>query len=192
MGRKFIMYLSAFLPIFVVLWFKAVFEGVRKVLEAPHEYIWSSVYLNPYLIVELICFLSIGLCLSIFIHRNQNAAVRTVKLKSVKNRSAEYYLSYYSVFILALAEFSITNPIDIAVLVLLLIFLGIVYIRNGLFYMNPTINIFLSYIYEVEYDEYSSTSSKLIISSERLSNDDVIEMYASEFDFALLCSKNQK
>ena len=74
----------------------------------------------------------------------------TITLKTVKNRSAEYYLAYYSLFILALIEFSLTDPIDLTVLSLLLLVLGIVYIKNDLFFMNPTVNIFQSYIYEVD------------------------------------------
>ena len=66
----------------------------------------------------------------------------TITLKTVKNRSAEYYLAYYSLFILALIEFSLTDPIDLTVLSLLLLVLGIVYIKNDLFFMNPTVNIF--------------------------------------------------
>lgn len=118
--------------------------------------------------------------------RNQRTSVYTITLKTVKNRSAEYYLAYYSLFILALIEFSLTDPIDLTVLSLLLLVLGIVYVKNDLFFMNPTINIFQSYIYEIEYMTNQATISKIIISPVKLSEGNIIDVDVSEFEFTFL------
>lgn len=152
MFRKLVMYISAFLPMFLIMWIKEVLVGIRNVVEKPWRYSWESIYHNRYLIAELAFIIIIGILISWLLKRNKKTGKYTVSLKTVKNRSAEYYLAYYSLFVLALIEFSLTDPIDLTVLVLLLIVLGVVYIKNDLFFMNPTINIFQSYIYEVEYE----------------------------------------
>lgn len=192
MFRKLIMYISAFLPMLVIMWIKDVLIGVCNVIDMPWKFKWSSVYLNPFLISELVFIVLIGLLIMWLLKRDKKAGSYTVTLKGVKNRSAEYYLEYYSLFILALIEFSLTDPIDLIVLVLLLVVLGVVYIKNDLFFMNPTINIFRSFIYEVEYETSQATITKLIISPVKLSEGNVIDIDISEFEFTFLRRKHEK
>ncbi len=76
------------------------------------------------------------------------------------NRTAEYYLGYFSLFILELFAFSFTDIIDIVVMSILLLLLGIVYVKNGLFFINPTLNIFRSFIFEVEFSDGNNIRTK--------------------------------
>lgn len=192
MLRKLIMYISAFLPMFLIMWLKELMLGIRNVLEKPCRYSWDSVYLNPYLIGILVFMVAISILTVSLLKRKKDTGIYTVSLKTVKNRSAEYYLAYYSLFILALIEFSLTDPIDLVVLVLLLFILGVVYIKNNLFFMNPTINIFQSYIYEVEYETNQTTITKLIISPIKLSEGNLIDIDISEFEFTFLRRKHEE
>ena len=191
MLRKLAMYISAFLPMFLIMWIKEILIGIKNVLGEPWKYTWKSIYLNPYLITEILIIFLVGCALFFLLRRNRKTSSYTVKLKTVKNRSAEYYLAYYSLFILALIEFSLTDPIDLVVLILLLIVLGIVYIKNDLFFMNPTINIFQSYVYEVEYDSNQATITKLIISPVKLYEGNIIDIDVSEFEFTFLRRKHE-
>ena len=191
MFRKLVMYISAFLPMFLIMWIKEVLIGIRNVIEKPWRYSWESIYLNPYLIAELVLVIIIGVLIAWLLKRNKKTSTYTISLKTVKNRSAEYYLAYYSLFVLALIEFSLTDPIDLIVLVLLLLVLGVVYIKNNLFFMNPTINIFQSYIYEIEYMTNQATISKLIISPVKLSEGNIIDIDVSEFEFTFFRRKHE-
>lgn len=192
MVRKLIMYISAFLPMFLIMWIKEILICIRNIMRMPWKYKWSSIYSNPFLIAELLFIILIGLLVIWLIKRDRKTSAYTVTLKSVKNRSAEYYLAYYSLFILALIEFSLTDPVDLAVLILLLIVLGIVYIKNNLFFMNPTINIFRSFIYEVEYITNQSTITKLVVSPVRLSEGNIVDIDISEFEFTFLRKKHEE
>ncbi len=192
MIKKLTMYTSTFLPLFFIMWVKEFLLCICDVLKNPYIYTWKHVYLNPYLITEILIIILIGIFVAFLLKNNKKTASYTVKIKSAKNRSAEYYLAYYSLFILALIEFSLTDPVDLIVLGLLLVILGIVYIKNNLFFMNPTINIFQSYIYEIEYDMQESTITKLIISREKLSEGNIIEINVSEFEFTFLRRKNEQ
>lgn len=183
------MYLSAFLPMIIIMWIKEVALCTADILNGKAE--WSSIYQNLYLIIELVVLFALVISFVVLIKRNKRAAVHTITIKAVKNRSAEYYLAYYSLFILALIEFSLTDFIDIIVLALLLLVLGIVYIKNDLFFINPTINIFQSYIYEVEYEDNKSTISKLVISKEKLKEGAIVDIDVSEFEFTFLRRKHE-
>lgn len=192
MIKKLVMYISAFLPMFFILWVKAVLLCVQEVLNTPCEKNWKYVYLNPYLIGEIVFIFLICIAVLWLLNRNNKTAVYRVFLKSVKNRSAEYYLAYYSIFILALIEFSLIDPIDLTVLVLLLLVLGIVYIKNDLYFMNPTINIFRSYIYEVEYETGQTVITKLLISPQKIAEGNIVDIDISEFEFTFLRRKHER
>lgn len=114
-----------------------------------------------------------------------------MKVLAVSNRTGEYYLGYYSLFILSLLGFSFINIVDILVLCLLIITLGVVYIKNELYFMNPTINIFRSYIYEVEYSYKDQIERKLIISKEKVKINEIIDIELSEFEFTFMRKKNE-
>lgn len=186
------MYLSAFLPMFFIMWIKEILIGIKNVLEKPELYTWQSIYLNSFLISQLIFIIFVSGGVVWLMRRNKKTGTYTVTLIKVKNRSAEYYLAYYSLFILALIEFSLSDLIDLVVLICLLFVLGVVYIKNDLFFMNPTINIFQSYIYEVEYETSQSLISKLIISPIKLSEGNFVDIDISEFEFTFLRRKHEK
>ena len=174
------------------MWTKEVLISIKNVIETSQEYDWSVVYCNLYLVGEFAFILGIACSLYYLLKQNRKVGVYTVGIKSIKNKSSEYYLAHYSVFILALMEFSLVNLVDLIVLGLLLIVLGIVYIKNDLFFMNPTINIFQSYIYEVEYDNGHTTMQKIIISPVKLYEGNKIEIDISEFEFTFLRRKYEE
>lgn len=184
-AKKTIMYLSAFLPMFTTMWIKEVmlllFQNDEKKTKLDLK--------------EAMIFLSIEFCILAFIafafyfwvKRNKKITLHTKIVKSIKNRTAEYYLSYYSLFVLALIEFSLLDPVDLIVLTLLLIILGVVYIKNGLFYINPTVNLFRSIIYEIEYQDINTP--ELVISHIPLTVGDKITVPISEYNFTFLKEK---
>lgn len=189
MFRKVVLYLSAFLPMLFVMWLKELLVMVEMVLTKTEDYSWKDIYTNKYLIAVVVFIVLIAISTGVLLYRNRKVSVYTIKLESVKNKTAEYYLAYYSLFILALMGFSLVSPVDLVILGLLIVILGIVYIKNDLFFINPTINIFKSYIYEVEYKQGKEIISKLIISKEKIDKKDTIELEVSEFEFTFLRKK---
>jgi hypothetical protein len=145
-----------------------------------------SVLLNAYLLVEFGAIAIIALSLLLLMRRNDKAALKIVKINTLKNQVAEYYLAYFSLFVLALIGFSLVNIADIISLCLLMAILGIVYIRNGMFYMNPTVNLLKSFIYEIEYEESGNTHSRIVIAKQKLRAGDTLKIYQSKYDFTLV------
>jgi hypothetical protein len=185
------MYFSAFLPMLIVMWVKEVIilviQSVEK-LQCSEHLVWRM-FINVYLLIELgiICFVAFSLCF--LLCGNTKASTKMIKVIKVVNQVTNYYLGYYSLFVLALIGFSLVSVADIVSLCLLMIILGIVYIKNGMYYMNPTVNLMRSFIYEIEYTEGNKTISKIIIAKEKIYTDDIIIVYNSEFEFTLMKEK---
>jgi hypothetical protein len=193
-----LLYLSAFLPMLAIMWIKEVITLIVDVIKNYNEtaaiaganavalkFDWSALF-NTYLFVELGVIVIIALSLILLMRRNNKAAVKIVKIKSLKNQVAEYYLSYFSLFVLALIGFSLVSIKDVISLCLLIWLLGVVYIRNGMFYMNPSVNILKSFIYEIDYEENGNPHSRIVISKEKLHIDEMIKIYQSKYEFTLL------
>ena len=111
MFRKVVLYLSAFLPMLFVMWLKELLVMVEMVLTKTEDYSWKDIYTNKYLIAVVVFIVLIAISTGVLLYRNRKVSVYTIKLESVKNKTAEYYLAYYSLFILALMGFSLVSQL---------------------------------------------------------------------------------
>jgi hypothetical protein len=185
------MYLSAFLPVLIVLWVREILTITLNVYDKWHicgRLEWK-LFLNWFLIAELCIIVIITLFFYFLLHGNRKMGGREIIICKVKNKTAEYYLSYYALFVLSLIGFSLVDLVDVISLCLLLLILGIVYIRNGMYYLNPTVNIFRFFIYDVEYKENDIRYDTFIISKEKLFTSETIIIYNSEYDFTFVKEK---
>ena len=179
--KKVIMYLSAFLPMF---WLILIKDYTTILNEAIQGKVCYSDLLNTQLFVVLGVVIFITICTIILMLRNKKLSSDLVVVKKATNRTAEYYLGYFSLFILELFVFSFTEWVDIIVMLLLLFVLGIVYIKNGLFFINPTMNIFRSFIYEVVYDDGYEEKTKILVCADKIKIGDSIKIDVSDYDFS--------
>ena len=136
-----------------------------------------------FIVLGIVIFISIGSI--ILISGNKNLSNDLVIATKVTNRTAEYYLEYFSLFVLELFAFSFTDIVDIIVMSILLLLLGIVYIKNGLFFINPTINIFRSFIFEVEFSDGNNIRTKILICKEIIKEKDSLKIDISQYGFTL-------
>lgn len=177
--KKVIMYLSACLPMFWLTLIKDYLNILNDAKKGEGKY---ADLLNTQLFIVLGIVILVSICSIILILGNKKLSKDLVVVTKAKNRTAEYYLEYFSLFVLELLTFSFTDFVDIIVLTLLLLLLGVVYIRNDLFFINPTINIFRSFIYEVEYSDGNKT--KIIICKERIKRGDTLKIDISQYGFS--------
>lgn len=181
--KKTLMYLSAFIPMFAIMLIREVLIIITKIYECRAK--WAD-FINPLLIGETILLLILIASFTIWMFNNKKRTTQKIIAISVNNRSAEYYLAYCSVFLLSLLNFSLLDIVDVITLALLMTALGIVYVKNGLFFMNPTINIFQSFIYEIEIE---SGEKKLVISKHKIDVGSVVEVDVSDFEFTFARKK---
>lgn len=180
--KKIIMYLSAFLPMFWLILIKDYATILKNAIAGEVPY---SDLLSVQLFVVLGLVLLITIITIILISGNKNLSNDLVVATKVTNRTAEYYLGYFSLFILELFAFSFTDIVDIIVMSILLLLLGIVYVKNGLFFINPTMNIFRSFIFEVEFSDGNNIRTKILICKEKIKQGDSLNIDISNYGFTL-------
>lgn len=180
--KKIIMYLSAFLPMFWLILIKDYATILKDAIAGEVPY---SDLLSVQLFIVLGIVILITVITVILISGNKNLSNDLVVATKVTNRTAEYYLGYFSLFILELFAFSFTDLVDIIVMSILLLLLGIVYVKNGLFFINPTMNIFRSFIFEVEFSDGNNIRTKILICKEKIKQGDSLKIDISNYGFTL-------
>jgi len=148
--------------------------------------------LNVFLFISLGVTILITVSFVIMIRRNKKLSCDAAIVKTAKNRTAEYYLGYFSLFVLALLCFTLTSLVDLIVLTLILIVLGIVYIKNNLYFINPTVNLFKGFIYEIEYDDGRVTRTRIVVSKNKIEINKPLLVEISEYDFAFARKKEDE
>lgn len=187
--KKIIMYLSAFIP---MLWIMLIKDYLTLFIAAINETGDFCDLLNIGLFIALGLTILLTVAVAIMLFYNKKLSYDTVVVTKAKNRTAEYYLGYFSLFILALLGFSFTSIVDICVLTLILTVLGVVYIKNNLYFINPTINLVKGYIYEVEYNDGNMVRTRIIISKSKIEINKPLQIEVSEYDFAFARDKKNE
>ncbi len=188
--KKIVMFISAFLPMFWIILIKDFITIISKIYKKELE---CKALCNIWLLGSLVATILVSVCFCILIYRSKNIAKDKVKVLKVENKTVEYYLEYFSLFILALLTFSFTNWIDVLVMVLVLTVLGVVYIKNDLYYINPTLNLIRKFIYKVEYYNCKNELvSKIVMANKKIKNGINISIYVSDYEFTFADVEEQE
>ena len=110
----------------------------------------------------LICLGVLGLLLEVF---NKHQTTREVLIISKENITDEHFLGYFSLFVLFAITFDLSRISMFVVFVLILIMIGVVYVKNKLFYINPFLNILGFNFYSITYQEKGELENKTHIFS---------------------------
>jgi hypothetical protein len=74
-----------------------------------------------------------------------------ITVESFTNITDQHFLSYFSLFVLYVLGFQLTKPSMLTVSFFIVLFIGIVYVNNKMFYINPLLNILGYNFYEITY-----------------------------------------
>ena len=151
--KRILLYISAFVPLYVLLLTKIVIELINKNL---HINTLNTIMLS------LLCAL-VGLgTLGVFFAFSGSKATK-IDIISCKNITEKHFLGYFSLFVLFALTFEIEYIAMAVVFVLILVMVGVVYIKNNLFYINPLLNIVGFSFYQVEYKISSAQKTEQAI-----------------------------
>ncbi len=142
---KIILFISAFVPMYILFLINLIVEIINDNLSFN---ITNSCVLIGLLILLLIG--SIGLALII---KFANKEYKEIKVVSKKNLTDQHFLNYFSLFVLLALTFDLSKVCFVCVFVAIMIFIGIVYIKNNIFYVNPLLNILGYSFYDICYME---------------------------------------
>ena len=82
---------------------------------------------------------------------NKNQKSDKVVITSFKNITDQHFLGYFSLFVLFAITFDLSKVSMAVVFVLIITMIGVVYVKNKLFYINPFLNILGYNFYDITY-----------------------------------------
>lgn len=153
--KKIILFISAFVPMYILL-------EINLIVEIANDNLPMNIT-NTVVIVVLGVFIligSMGLLLSINC-KDKNYEI--VKVVSCNNITDKHFLGYFSLFVLIALTFDLSKFWYIAVFIVINMFIGIVYIRNNIYYINPMLNILGYSFYDITYEDMSGEKHELRI-----------------------------
>ena len=120
-------------------------------------------FTNIFVIVLLVLLTIVGIAgLMIIVHCNSGEEKKVIIL-SKKNLTDQHFLNYFSLVVLLAVSFDLTKLSLVLVFLTIMIFVGIVYIKNNIFYINPLLNILGYSFYDITYDEEDGKKKELRI-----------------------------
>ena len=131
--KNLFLYFSAFIPLFVLLVVKLLVDIFNNNL--------TFNFLNTFNLVLLFLMISLGIVGILWNTVFSKEAVIEITIKNAEEITDKYFLPYFSLFVMFAIPLDISYFNEFFVYVIILIFIGIVYINCGLFYINPLLNI---------------------------------------------------
>ncbi len=141
--KNILLYFSAFIPMYFLIIIKFIFGLISKSIELNSLYIFTIIFYST-----LILLGALGLLWNICWNKDKS---QKIIIKSSKNLTDQHFFSYFSLFVLFALTFELTKLSMIIVSIFIIIFVGIVYVNNQLFYINPFLNIIGFNFYEITY-----------------------------------------
>jgi len=141
--KNLFLYVSAFVPMYVLVFVKLIVELANSNL--------SFNVLNTINFVTLLFLIASGICGLVWNVKLSNKKTIKVKILSQKNTTGNHFLGYFSLFVFFAIPMDLSLVSAYCVYLLVLIMIGVVYINNSLYYINPLLNLLGFSFYDVEY-----------------------------------------
>lgn len=152
MFKNLLLYLSAFMPMYVLVFVKLVVEIINDNL--------SFNVLNTTNFATLLLLIVGGVIGLLWNVKYNNEKSNEIIILKSQNITDKHFLGYFSLFVFFAIPLDLSLVSAYCVYVLVLIFIGIVYINNSLYYINPLLNILGYNFYDIEYRDVDSGEIK--------------------------------
>lgn len=138
---KIVLFISAFVPMFVVFLVTLVLEIINNNLRFNIT--------NTIVFITLILLILVGTIGLIILIKYKKEKSTHITIVSKKNITDQHFLNYFSLFVLLALTFDLSKICYIVSLVVILVFIAVVYIKNNIFYVNPLLNILGYSFYDI-------------------------------------------
>lgn len=141
--QKVFLYLSAFIPLYCLIIIKLLLEIINQNL--------SFNVLNSFMLILLFLLIILGI-FGVYKESKCNAKeIITIEILEKTSITEQHFLGYFSLFVLFALNFQLEKVSMFVIFIIITILIGIVYIKNNLFYINPMLNILGYNFYEIKY-----------------------------------------
>lgn len=150
--KNLLLYISAFMPMYVLVLIKLVVELINQNLSFN---VLNTINLTTLLL--LIVASVVGLLWNIRYNREESKEVRIL---SKHNITDQHFLGYFSLFVFFAIPLDLSYVSVYCVFVVVLVMIGVVYIQNSLYYINPFLNLLGYSFYDITYVEIGSQEQR--------------------------------
>lgn len=147
--RDLSLYFSAFVPMYVLVFVKLIVEIINSNL--------TFNVLNTLNFVTLLLLISFGVVGLVWNLKFSAGKSMEIEIISAQNITDKHFLGYFSLFVFFAIPLDLALVSAFCVYMLVLVMIGIVYITNSLFYINPLLNLLGFSFYDITYFEIEST-----------------------------------
>ena len=186
--KKILLYLSAFVPLYFLVTIKILIDIIFGNLHFN--------VLNTLSLILLVTAIVLGIVGAKIALKHAQTPTTKITIKNKQSITEQYFLGYFSLFVLFALSFELERVSMFVVFVIVIVLIGIVYIKNDLFYINPFLNILGYNFYEVEFSFTPCTETqkaKFAIKGKLdidLQNTKLVKL--SHENFSLIVSDNEK
>ena len=177
--KNILLYLSAFVPMYVLILLKQIIELLVGNIKLN--------FLNIFVIVLLMTVIILGFIGLKLETNRRKQSIKVIKVVEKTNTTDEHFLGYFSLFVLFSITFDLSKISMLVVFILIIMMIGIVYVKNKLFYINPLLNIFGYNFYDIVYkaeNEQAKQTTKIFFKGDLLLNKKYyIEIKDENFSF---------
>lgn len=150
--KNFMLFISVFVPLYILIELNLAFEIINGNL---HFNI-----LNTTLLIALFVLIIIGISGAMITLKTKNKKPIRIKIITQTNITDQHFFGYFSLFVLFALSYDLSKISMTIVFFTILTFIGIVYIQNDLYYINPFLNLIGYSFYKVTYIEENNSTPK--------------------------------
>lgn len=144
-------------------------------------------FLDIFVIILLMTVIILGFIGLKLEMTGKRQTIKVIKVIDKTNTTDEHFLGYFSLFVLFSITFDLSKISMLVVFILIIIMIGVVYVKNKLFYINPLLNLLGFNFYDIVYkteNEQSKQTMKIFFKGDLLLNKKYyIEVKDENFSF---------
>src|SRR5574344_427581 len=141
--KNIFLYFSAFVPMYFLIIIKFICGLLSQTID------FNSLNIFTLIIYSLLIIAGImGLIWNTLWNKDES---QKIIITSEQNTTDKNFMGYFSIFVLFALAFELTKPSMVVVSLFVILFIGIVYINNEMFYINPLLNLIGFNFYEITY-----------------------------------------
>lgn len=179
--KKFLLYISAFVPLYFLVVIKILIDILFGNLHFN--------FLNTFSLILLISLLMLGFVGANIAIKHTKTDIVHISILEKTSITEQYFLGYFSLFVLFALSFELEKVSMFVVFILVITLIGIVYIKNDLFYINPFLNILGYNFYELKFKLENSNeiqTAKFICKGKITLNNQIHSAKLSHENFSMI------
>lgn len=140
------------------MYFLILLKEIMELIIKNQKFTWLTAIVFTFLSLVIILG-GVGLWYEVCHKKQESKKVFVLKKNNITD---QHFLGYFSLFVLFAVTFDMSRLSMFLVFIVILVMIGIVYIKNKLFYINPFLNILGYNFYEISYEENSEEKTAYI------------------------------